>query len=221
MNVMVFAPHPDDDVLGSGGSIIKLRQANNPVTIVYVTSGEAADENISKTEMAKNREAEAKKGAEIMGVNDIIFLHFHDGTVESSPENTVKIRQLLWNHKPDIIYIPHKDDEHRDHKATHALVMEAVRQIGKSAFQNNSNTSWNINTIFEYEVWKKIINYQNIEDISDVMETKIRAIKAHTSQLRIFHYIDYITELNKVRGTFIGTGKYAECFGVVKINSIG
>jgi LmbE family N-acetylglucosaminyl deacetylase len=63
---LVIAAHPDDDIIGCGGSLAKYRTANT--TIVYMTSGDAGSTSHSKAELAKIREDEAKKAAAVYPV---------------------------------------------------------------------------------------------------------------------------------------------------------
>ena len=65
MNVLVAAPHPDDDVIGCGGSLIKLTRAGHRIIIVYLTSGEAGSIDHTKEELLLIREREARQAARI------------------------------------------------------------------------------------------------------------------------------------------------------------
>lgn len=97
--ILVFAPHPDDDVIGCGGSIAKHTKQGSKVTVVYMTSGDAGSLNYSKEELAQIREKEARSAAEILGVEDLIFLRNSDGYLEYNKENLVKIIELIRDKK--------------------------------------------------------------------------------------------------------------------------
>ncbi len=95
--VLVFAPHPDDDIIGCGGSIAKHVRGGSDVTVVYMTSGDAGSLKYSKGELAKMREAEAKNAAKVLGVKDLVFLGNADGYLECNKENLVKTVDLIRN----------------------------------------------------------------------------------------------------------------------------
>ena len=93
MNVLVFAPHPDDAAISCGGTISKLSKKNK-VIVVYMTSGEAGSIKISEKKLAKQREAEVKKAAKILGVKKTIFLRNPDGFLEFNKKTCKKLFQL-------------------------------------------------------------------------------------------------------------------------------
>jgi len=72
--LLVFAPHPDDDVIGCGGTIANNTAQGNQVTIVYLTSGENGSLAYSPAELSVVREEEATRAASLLGVSDVIFL---------------------------------------------------------------------------------------------------------------------------------------------------
>lgn len=71
MDILVFAPHPDDDILGCGGSIINHIKRGNAASIIYLTSGEAANPKIKPQKLLKIREGEAEKACQILGVSNL------------------------------------------------------------------------------------------------------------------------------------------------------
>ncbi len=73
-NVVVFSPHPDDDILGCGGSLIGHVENGGHVTIVYLTSGDAAKWDLGPEDLARVREEEARRAAEMLGIEDLVFL---------------------------------------------------------------------------------------------------------------------------------------------------
>ncbi len=206
--VMVFAPHPDDDILGCGGTIMHHVQKGHKVTIVYMTSGGAAQWDSTKGKLETIRENEAKRAAFKLGVEDLIFLRERDGELTVSPSAISKTANLLRRYAPKVIYIPHKNDGHKDHRATHKIVAEALRK--EDDVREPS--------ILCYEVWTPLERVSRSEDISDVMEKKLEALLEHKSQLEHLNFIEAIKGLNSYRGLMSRKGSYAECFFQLKLS---
>ena len=80
--VMVFAPHPDDDIIGCGGSIARHIYQGEQVAIVYLTSGEAGSLRCDASRLAALRENEAQQAAQLLGTSDLTFLRYQDGYLE-------------------------------------------------------------------------------------------------------------------------------------------
>lgn len=220
MKILVFAPHPDDDVIGCGGSIAKHLKQGNKVTIVYMTSGDAGSLKYAKNELVKIREKEARNAVKIFGVKDIIFLGNPDGYLEYNKENFVKIINLIRQKKPNIIYIPHKYDTHKDHMNTYELVIESISRASGSWFQECNGEPWQVGTILCYEIWTPLQEISYIENITEFIDLKIKALKQHKSQIHDIQYDEAVRCLNRYRGIMMGKGEYCECFQVLKINKI-
>ena len=85
LRVLVVAPHPDDEMIGCGGSIMRHTQQGNSVTIAYMTSGDAyafgkwceLDDVRGRAAIGALREQEAVAGARCVGVSDLVFLRYH------------------------------------------------------------------------------------------------------------------------------------------------
>lgn len=217
MNILVIAPHPDDDVIGCGGSIILHTKKGDTVSIIYLTSGESGDAKIPKSDLMTIRETEATDAAKSLGVSDTMFLHKQDGWVTLTPSVLQQMTEIIRSKKPNIVYIPHKHDGHRDHWASYDICVETIYRAGAHAFQEYSGTPWTVATILAYEVWTPLSTYSLAVDISDVMEQKIEALKKHSSQLKNVAYDDAVRGLNRYRGALSGKGTYAECFEVIKM----
>jgi LmbE family N-acetylglucosaminyl deacetylase len=217
MRVLIFSPHPDDDLVGCGGSIAKHIKQSNEVVIVYMTSGDAGSLKYSKEELAKIREEEARKATKILGVKDLIFLRNPDGYVKYNKTNLVKIINIIREEKPELVYIPHKNDAHKDHMRTHELVVESIGRASGPWFQECKGKPWSVNTILCYEVWTPLQEISYIEDITEFIEFKIKALTQHKSQIKDIQYDEAVRGLNRYRGITSGKGRYCECFQVLKI----
>jgi N-acetylglucosamine malate deacetylase 1 len=220
MNILVFAPHPDDDLIGCGGSIANHINNGSEVSVVYMTSGEAGSLKYTKTELAKIREAEARDAAKKIGITNTIFLNNQDGYLDYNQANLAGLIEIIREHKPDIVYLPHENDSHMDHKTTYKLVTESVNRAAGPWFQECKGTPWVTGTVLCYEVWTPLQVIGYTENITDTIDSKIEALSLHKSQLADINYSEAVKSLDRYRGIMTGKGTYCECFQVLKINKI-
>ena len=143
-SALVFAPHPDDEVLGCGGVIALKARAGTRVQVVIMTDGRASHSTfIPADELARIRRAEAREAASQLGLDGgYIHLDFEDQRLtqhrEAACDRTVRI---IDQFKPDEIYLPHRRDGIVDHIETHRIVRQAVERVGRPV------------RLLEYPVW--------------------------------------------------------------------
>ena len=214
MRILVLAPHPDDDLIGCGGSLIKHEKAGAIISIAYITSGEAGSKSLGTI-----RESEAIKACAQLGINanHLHFLHESDGGIVVGPKIVSEVVEIIRKGKPDIIYLPHKYDNHPDHLATHQIGVKAIEQAGMSSW-NSVDQPWSAGTVLAYEVWTPLRSPQYLEDTTSVIEQLTQALSFHVSQLEIIAYDDMVRSLGRYRGLLLGNGHYAEAFEVLSIN---
>jgi N-acetylglucosamine malate deacetylase 1 len=186
MKVLIFAPHPDDDVIGMGGSIVKHRGIDDYVTVVYLTSGGYTDD-------PKVREKEVTEAEKILGANELKFLRWKDHEVQANTESREVIMNIVKENEPHIVYCPSPADQHKDHKATFELVKGAV----------------NI-PLYLYEVYPGMSPIEEYEDITQVLPRKILALKEFKSQK--CDLIEAYRMHARFRGIMSGKGEYCEGF---------
>src|SRR5262245_60793810 len=128
MNILVIAPHPDDEVIGCGGSLIKCARRGDRVVAIFLTSGELGLKHLPAKEAWQIREAEAKKCTKILGISAIHFLRLPDWMAnEHVKEGGAQLLPILRQEQPEIIYLPHPQESHPDHQAALAIVKAARR----------------------------------------------------------------------------------------------
>ncbi len=199
-HTLVFSPHPDDDVIGCGGTITKRVAEGKRVAVVYMTSGEGAGS-------AAVREREARKAARHLGVHKVKFLRFPDGGLSMHRRFLGAVLSAIEELRPSVIYSPHGDDGHSDHQVTYRLVTQALQSMpGYTPIH------------LKYEVWTPLVQVGHLEDISGFMSQKLAALRMHVSQVSQIAYQDAIEGLNKFRGVMDGAMAgmpctYAEAFG--------
>ncbi|MFA6422860.1 MAG: PIG-L family deacetylase [Patescibacteria group bacterium] len=205
--VLVLAPHPDDDVIGCGGTIKKHIDNGDSVKVVFLTDGSggvAKKRHITTVKERKDltgeRESEAKTAALILGVTETAFWRYHDGSLLLNNTSMKLLDTLFSDFKPNIIYAPSFLDPHPDHFETAKIL---------AAFLEKKNNF--TGTIFSYEVWSPI--YANrLVRLDDVAEFKKQALLAHKSQIESRSYEQAIMGLAKYRAGMHDAGEYAEAF---------
>jgi len=171
-NIVVIAPHPDDEVLGCGGLIIKSLQNNCKISLIFLTSGLNSDREV--------RENEALKVASKLGIDDVTFLRINDGKVFNELSFN-KIKGKLESIKPDIILIPFIFDKHDDHISSNKFIPDIPSNLKIE--------------IWCYQVYSTMSCNAYI-DITDIAEEKYRAISMYQSQMNNFDYVNWNRGLN-------------------------
>jgi LmbE family N-acetylglucosaminyl deacetylase len=218
--VLVFAGHPDDDIIGYGGSLAKHVKLGNQVSSCYMTSGEAGSLDYSKDELLTIREKEARNGAEIIGFKDLTYLRNPDGYLEYDKINVKKLVELIRDKQPNIVYVHHQSDDHRDHRTTFRLVTESLVRASAPMFQEYKGTPWSVDTVLAYEVWTPLSDFEYVEDISEFIDKKVAALRKHELQIKSIQYDEASEGLARYRGAMTGKGRYCEVFKVMKMSNL-
>lgn len=192
MNVLVLAPHPDDEAIGCGGALCLHADKGDPITVVFLTSGELGLKDLPREEAWKIREAEARAAAKILGVQDLIFLRCPDSELQGE----LPLASVVESAAPELIYLPHAQEWHADHKAA-AQLADAMPKSAELLF---------------YEIWTPIQQPQHLVDITAVWDRKMAAVQAHASQLRQWPYERAVHGLNEYRAAMSGRDGYAEAY---------
>lgn len=217
MRVLILAPHPDDEIIGVGGTIAKRAKAGDEVYVCIVTKAQPPMFSVEFVEQGRRecREADAR-----LGVIETIFLDFPAVMLETVPRHEFngKLCELVQRIRPDEVYIPHRGDMQLDHQLVVDAAMVAVRPRGNYypkrvyAYETLSETGWNIpNTVNDFipTVY---------EDISDTLAAKVDAMNIFQSQLAPFpaaRSIGAIEALAKYRGATVNVCA-AEAFSLIR-----
>jgi LmbE family N-acetylglucosaminyl deacetylase len=219
MRILVFAPHPDDDVFCCGGSTVKLLRQGHEVATVYLTSGDGGSIKHSRDDIAKIREQEARDAAAVLGVNDLTFLRHPEGDIPHTRQSLEDIIGLIRSKKPHTVYLPHSHDGHFDHKQTHALVMDGINRAGGPWFRECGPQAWTVHSVLAYESWVPLQEVGYTEDISDFMDIKLKALAMHRSQTQDIQYGEAAQGLNRYRAVMFAKSEFCECFQVIRISA--
>ncbi len=186
--VLVFAPHPDDEVFGCGGAIMRHVEQGIPVRVIVVSDGAhgVSEENV--TEYTRQRQNESIAAAHILGYGMPIFWQYKDRQVCYGEKLIQEILTAIHDAGADLVYVPSVFEMHPDHRALGMAAIEAIRRI-------DSNTAIKIAL---YEVGIPLPPNQLL-DISDLVTRKAAAMACFISQNTRQHYDQHIASLNRYR----------------------
>ena len=220
--ILVVAAHPDDEILGCGGTIKRLvNERNTAFTLILgegITSRDAIrDRGVRESEIEELKK-QVYEANHIIGVQDVFVYDFPDNRFDSVPllDIVKAVEKVKSDVQPDVIFTHFRNDLNIDHQITCRAVMTATRPVADEcvkeiySFEVLSSTEWNYPTSFSPNVFF---------DIGDCIEYKLEAMKAYKSEMRDFPHPRSPTgiELNaKNWGMKVGF-KYAEAFKTVRV----
>lgn len=211
----MIAPHPDDEVLGCGGTIAIHSKKGDDVYLCIVTK--AYTPEWSK-EFIKKRKREVANANKILRIKKTHFLDFPTVKLDTIPQKELNdsIFKVVDKVKPEIVYMPHRGDLNKDHRLVFEAVLVAVRPVADHrvrkvlSYETLSETEWGL----PLETFTPNVYV----DISNVIETKIKAMKAYKSEIKPYpspRSFETIEILAKKRGTEAGV-KFAEAFVLIR-----
>ena len=212
--LLVFAPHPDDEVIACGGLLAHHLRENRSVRIVVVTDGtRATGADNDATAYRDLRERESRRGLEILGGKaDLHFLRVPDRTL--GEEVGAALREHLAAFRPDLVCVPSAVEIHPDHVALSRAFCHLI-QGDETLFAELATAR-----VAFYEV-SQPLRPNTLVDITDVAEAKYEAIAAHESQVSLKDYVAYARGLNAYRAMTLPAGvKAAEAYRVVALPSL-
>lgn len=212
--VLVLAPHMDDEVIGCGGTLARHLACGAEVTVLFLTNG-ALGGVVSGSvtgdpgqNIAATRKEEARRALGALGVERIRYLDADDGRLMAqAPALASKLRDLLEEIRPAIVYLPFFLEEHPDHRAASQLLLEAVQ---------GTNLRFEC---FGYEVWTPLFPNCLVR-IDETVEMKKRALTEYQSQLAESDYLHTALGINAYRSSAFlgGTCRFAEAFCALPVS---
>jgi len=216
-NILVVVAHPDDELLGLGGTLLKHAKAGDDISIIILGDGETS--RLEKGDIDKRKKT-AKTAGRALGAKEIILYEFPDQKFDSVPllEIIQKIEPLIYSKKPNIVYSHCPYDLNIDHRVTFQAVMTACRPgpnipVKKLlAFETLSSTEWQVKD----QTNSFCPNEYN--DIGDFFDKKIDVLSIYGDELREYPHprsIEGVKILAQYRGMEVGY-KYAEAFQIIR-----
>jgi LmbE family N-acetylglucosaminyl deacetylase len=214
--VMAIFAHPDDAEFICSGTIARFVTSGYRAQYVLATSGDKGSDDRSATpeQLATTREAEQLAAAKILGVEEVTFLRHHDGEVEVSIPFRRELAKVLREGRPDVVltFDPWQRYQiHPDHRAVGQTALDAVAAARDHMYYpeqlSDALSEHRVHNVYFFAT----DNPNYYVDITDVIETKIAALLAHTSQIRAEGIAERIRARASAMGQQIGV-EYAEAF---------
>ncbi len=204
-NILCILPHPDDGEIGAGATLGKLKDIGATIKYVVVTDGSAGIKGKSREEAKKIRKKEQEKAAEILGINEIIWLNYPDNGKYDIYNLKEALEKIIKNIQPDIVFtvdpfLPY--ETHSDHRICGLAATQAILNSGSSSI---------LLSFFFTAFPNQFVCVDNYWD------KKFEAIKVHKSQISeeaLSIYRQYFSLKARVYGEKIGC-EYAEHFKVL------
>lgn len=217
-SILVVAAHPDDEVLGCGGTVAGFADEGAGVHVAFLSDGvfsRPGDEE-GRLQRLRSRRASAEMACGLLGVNSVSFGDFPDNRMDGvALLDVVKsVESLIAEHAPEMVLTRHAGDVNIDHRRVHEAVVVACRpQSGLSVktvlcFEVPSSTEWQLAGSAPAFVPNWFV------DISPTLERKLRALDAYAAELRARPHprsIQGVEHLARWRGATAGVDA-AEAF---------
>ena len=218
MKILVISPHPDDETLGCGGTILKHKDLGDQIYWLIITNIDV--ENGWDKGIIEERQKEIETVAEMYGFEKTYKLDYPAAKLDAIPIQEIieSISKVIFEIKPEIIYLPNRSDVHTDHQITF-----------KAAYSCTKN--------FRYPFIKKILMYETLSetefapalpentfipnvfvDTTKYFEKKLEIFKIYKSEVMEEPFprsLDSIKALARYRGSQIGV-EYAESFVLIR-----
>lgn len=218
--VLVFAAHPDDEVLGCGATIARHIRSGDDVHVVIMAEGITSrpGDASGQTEELARLHAAARQANAALGATSLHLLGFADNRMDAvALLDVVKaVEGFIDRYRPDTVYTHHGGDVNIDHSVVHRAVITACRPLpGQPVktllfFEVPSSTEWQTPSSFAPD-W--------FVDVSVTLDAKLAALAAYAQELRPFPHprsAEGVRHLAGWRGATVGVAA-AEAFKVGRV----
>jgi LmbE family N-acetylglucosaminyl deacetylase len=191
MSVLVVAAHPDDEILGCGGTMARLASDGHEVRIAILVEGMSsrhARREDTDQQQLRHLHSRAQQAAEKVGAKELVLCKLPDNRLDTVPLlDVVKlVEELVTRLRPEVIYTHHPGDLNVDHGVVHRAVLTATRPVAGQcvkeiyAFEVPSSTEW------AFQELQPVFRPNVFVDITDSLATKIDALACYDTEMRKF-----------------------------------
>jgi bacillithiol biosynthesis deacetylase BshB1 len=177
LDALAVFSHPDDAELTVAGTLLKLKSLNYRTGVLDMTRGEMGTRGT-----VEGREAEAREAARIMQLDVRLNLEQPDGHVMLTDDARRALVRVFRQLRPRVVFTSHWDDPHPDHAATARLVREAARLASMRRYDEEQGLPSAPMPSLAHAVYSRLVAPSFVVDVSDFVEAKMSAIRAHVSQ---------------------------------------
>lgn len=218
MNIVVISAHPDDEVLGCGGTLIKHNQNGDKIFWIITTSiFESMGFSPQKVE---ERNTEIEKVKNFMGIENIYKLEYPTTTLDSSTlvEMVPKISTIFSEIKPNVIYVMNRSDAHSDHRITFQAIMASTKSFRHPYIRKILMYECLSETEFAPSLPENVFQPNYFVDVTDTFQKKLECMSIYKSEIDEHPFprsYRNIKALATYRGAMIGVD-YAESYQLLK-----
>lgn len=221
-NILIIAAHPDDEILGCGGTIARLSKNGYEIYVLILGEGITSRDDIRDRQKRESEISDLKRQTEkankILGVKKVFYHDFPDNRFDTVPLlDIVKVIEKIKNNiKPEIIFTHYEKDLNIDHQITYKAVITATRPLEEEtvkeiySFEILSSTEWSYPLSFLPNMFY---------DISETIDVKLKALGKYKTELKKSPHprsLEGVKLIAKNWGMKVGLN-YAEAFKIVRI----
>jgi bacillithiol biosynthesis deacetylase BshB1 len=177
LDVLAVFSHPDDAELTVAGTLLKLKSLGYRTGVLDMTRGEMGTRGTPE-----GRAEEAREAARLMRLDARLNLEQPDGHVMLTDDARRALVRVLRSVRPRVVFTSHWDDPHPDHAATARLVREAARLASMRRYDEEQGQAHVPMPALAHAVYSRLVVPSFVVDVSEFVEAKMSAIRAHTSQ---------------------------------------
>jgi N-acetylglucosamine malate deacetylase 1 len=218
--VLCVAAHPDDEVLGVGGTLTLHARAGADVIVLIMSEGE--DEKLDGTPRCRTRRKSAEEAAKVMGTREIVFRDFPDQRLDTMPIIDIikAVESAIETYRPATVYCHHGGDANTDHNVVFKAVYAACRPMSRLGSHVKRLMSYETPSSTDQapQVGAYVFNPTRFVDIEAAWEDKVKALQCYPTELIGGMHprsLRYIEALARMRGGHSGFS-LAESFVVIR-----
>ena len=190
-NVLVISPHPDDDIIGCGGTLQNYRGRGAEIASVYMTDGRKGNPRYGEEELVSMRRQEAKTAADIIGIQKLIFFDNRDRELSVTSKTVAELSKVLKDIQPEAVFLPFIIDDHPDHATTIQIFLAAIKSLPPVM-------------CYTWGIWTPLPCFNVAVDITSFADLKRNALAAHKSQTEIIDLIGGVFSLSRYHAVISG-----------------
>lgn len=209
---LIIAAHPDDEVLGMGGTIAKYASKGDDIALLIVTDGSSSQyrDHVNLTEIIEAKKKETQDCADILGIKHIFYGGLPDMRLDSTPHVEINsaIETVINEFKPSVVFTHFIGDVNKDHQCVYESTLVACRPTSEQCIKRlflysvPSSTEWNVQTT------ETVFLPNWYEDISgEYAEKKYRGLACYKTELRPYPHprsVEYLKVADMAEGNRVG-----------------
>ena len=204
-NVLVISPHPDDEIIGCGGTLIKMLKEGVSVSVVQLTDGSNTSELKDSPEHIRKtiRLEEAEVVAKNLGFSELFLFKEPDSHLECTIDNVKKLADILNRLDPKVIFIPFINDTHPDHIVSNEILRKSLEFSSMNLEHVN---------VLSYEVWN-LVPPNTFCTIDNHFDRKAEMLRKYRTAMKLIDYVHFCESLNSYHAyTLFGKKGFIEVF---------